>query len=43
LRKTLRAAQAQQDGGALKLSAALKASTAFWGVGRKKKVTVTFR
>jgi hypothetical protein len=32
----LRAAQARQDGGALKVSAALKASTACWGVGRNK-------
>jgi hypothetical protein len=26
-----------QDGGSLKVSAALKASTACWGVGRNKK------
>jgi len=37
LRKIFRAAQARQDGGALKVSAALKASTACWGVGRNKK------
>jgi hypothetical protein len=37
LRKILRAAQARQDEGQLKVSAALKASTACWGVGRKKK------
>jgi hypothetical protein len=35
-RKILRAAQARQDGEALKVSATLKASKACWGVGRKK-------
>jgi hypothetical protein len=39
LRKILKAAQARKDGGSLKVSAALKASTACWGVGRKKKTT----
>jgi hypothetical protein len=37
LRKILRGAQARRDGGPLKVSTALKASTACWGVGRKKK------
>jgi hypothetical protein len=42
LRKILRAAQTRQDGGSLKVSAALKVSTLFWGVGRKKKTTTLF-
>jgi hypothetical protein len=37
LRKILRAVQARQDGGSLKVSAALKVSTACWVVGRKIK------
>ena len=36
LRKILREAQARQDEELLKVLAALKASTACWGVGRKK-------
>jgi hypothetical protein len=42
-RKILRAAQTRQEKGALKVSAPFKASTACYGVGRQKKVTVTFR
>jgi hypothetical protein len=44
-RKILRVAQARQNEGSLKVSVALKASTACQGVGvgRKKKVTATFR
>jgi hypothetical protein len=36
LPKILRATQARQDGGPLKVSAALKASMECWGVGRNK-------
>ena len=39
LGKILKAAQARQDRGALKVSAALKASTGMLGRGAQKKVT----